>query len=443
MATHAYPPDFASFVAERWEEATRDTDDDSAISPDVRQSLPEPKELEYVISTCYQASLLRDEERPVTFRAIICPPGLLPAEHGPPTGLHRLAFTRPRPLNEDELRRLSPSVDFYRSLIGVWFGTDGKPEIWGIISSGPRWVKAAQGDRISSPPLPDRLVVCATGPGRIVAARGLVTLATLHGGRIICPASDVLESRWLQDTFASVREEIIALHRDRAARDAAPRRPIDPQLIGRISRHVVRRIISIIRSSRHGATLLFLPPETAERREHQTYINIKYHFTDDEPRRRFRALMLEIVDELAYRDGAGRLEDPVGWEEYMGSRNERLAELDEAIAELTQLLASVSAADGAVVLTRRFEILGFGSEISGELPDVPEVDRSLDADARERSRERTAGVGTRHRSVYRLCQRMPEVLAIIISQDGGVRFVKQLDGRVAYWDHVSIGVRDV
>jgi hypothetical protein len=106
------------------------------------------------------------------------------------------------------------------------------------------------------------------------------------------------------------------------------------------------------------------------------------------------------------------------------------------------VIASLSAVDGAVVLTRRFEILGFGAEISGELPDVSEVVRSRDAEARETMLERAAGMGTRHRSVYRLCQFDPQVLATVVSQDGGVRFIKQLDGRVAYWDHASIGVRD-
>jgi hypothetical protein len=438
---HAYPPDLASFIARKWEEAARDLAEDSAARSEPREPLPPPKALEELISTCYQASLLRDEERLVTFRVICCPPELLPADSGPPKGLHRLAFTHPRPFTEDELRRLSPSADFHRSLIGVQFGTGNTPEIWGIVSSGPRWIKAAQGDRITCPRLPDRLVVSVTGPGRLTVGRGLMTVAMLRGGRITCPASDVLESRWLQDTFASVREEVLSIHRDRTTRDALPHRMIDPLLISRISRHVVRRIISLIRSSRHGATLLFLPPDAAEQSADQTHIDIKYRFVNDAPRLRFRALLLEIIEALSGGDALSPIEQPVGWEDYLASRNDHVAELDEAIVELTQVLASLSAVDGAVVLTRRFEILGFGAEITGELPEVSEVVRSSDAEARVTTPERAAGMGTRHRSVYRLCQLDSQVLAIVVSQDGGVRFIKQLDGRVAYWDHASIGVR--
>lgn len=440
---HAYPPELALFIAKHWEAAARGAVHESAARSDPSEPLPPPKALEQLISTCYPASLLRDEERLVTFRAICCPPELLPADSGPPNGLHRLAFTHPRPFTEDELRRLSPSADFHRSLIGVQFGTDNTPEIWGIVSSGPRWIKAAQGDRITCPPLPDRLVVAVTGPGRLTVARGLLAIARLHGGRITCPASDVMESRWLQDIFASVREEVLSLHRDRTAREALPRRTIDPHLISRISRHVVRRIITLVRSSRHGATLLFLPPEAAERPADQTPINIKYQLVNDAARLRFRALLIGIIEALSGGNPGNQIEQSVGWEDYLASRDDHVAELDEAIVELTQVLASFSAVDGAVVLTRPFEILGFGAEISGELPVVSEVVRSHDAEARQTTLERAAGMGTRHRSVYRLCQLNPEVLAIVISQDGEVRFIKQLDGRVAYWDHASIGVRDV
>jgi DNA integrity scanning protein DisA with diadenylate cyclase activity len=48
-------------------------------------------------------------------------------------------------------------------------------------------------------------------------------------------------------------------------------------------------------------------------------------------------------------------------------------------------------------------------------------------------------MGTRHRSAYRLCARFPDAIAIVISQDGGVRFVAWHEGAVTYWDHTSLG----
>ena len=110
----AYPGDLGAFVAERWEnraDATGPPDRD-AVHP-----LPEASRLEGVLSVCYQASLLREEEQPVTFRLALCGPEVFPAEGGPPEGLHRLEFPDPRPFDALELRRLCSATDYLRSIL--------------------------------------------------------------------------------------------------------------------------------------------------------------------------------------------------------------------------------------------------------------------------------------------------------------------------------------
>jgi DNA integrity scanning protein DisA with diadenylate cyclase activity len=52
-------------------------------------------------------------------------------------------------------------------------------------------------------------------------------------------------------------------------------------------------------------------------------------------------------------------------------------------------------------------------------------------------------VGTRHRSAYRLCQRVHDALVIVVSQDGGVRFVCWRDGGVVYFDQIATGPWEV
>ena len=49
--------------------------------------------------------------------------------------------------------------------------------------------------------------------------------------------------------------------------------------------------------------------------------------------------------------------------------------------------------------------------------------------------ERTDGVGTRHRSAYRLAAALPDAMTIVFSQDGDIHFVKYNDGMVTCWDH--------
>jgi DNA integrity scanning protein DisA with diadenylate cyclase activity len=85
-------------------------------------------------------------------------------------------------------------------------------------------------------------------------------------------------------------------------------------------------------------------------------------------------------------------------------------------------------------MTQRFEVLGFGGEISGDLPAVETVARAIDVEGEVAVEESAEGVGTRHRSAYRLCKELSRVIAVVISQDGNVRFVKCRDDTITYWD---------
>ena len=133
----------------------------------------------------------------------------------------------------------------------------------------------------------------------------------------------------------------------------------------------------------------------------------------------------------------------MGWEEYVSSTDGAVAQIDEGIFELEHHVAGLAAVDGAVVLTKRFELLGFGAEIDGALPAVRWVARALDPEGTAKVRESVESDGTRHRSAYRLCNFVHDALAIIVSQDGTVRFVKWHEGEVTYWDHVSTSLLDV
>ena len=243
-------------------------------------------------------------------------------------------------------------------------------------------------------------------------------------------------------TFESNRAENSALIERLRAREGADWPPLDGMLIRTISQHAIKRIISALRGAHHGATILMLPTEMrGELNEVNRYIDTKYHFAEGEPRHRFRTLILNIVTRIC-KLHAGR-RNAVGWTEYALSNDVDLGDFDEAIFEMAYLIAGCAEVDGAVVLTKAFELLGFGGEISGELPGVVSVRRALDLEGDEYEEEFTQSVGTRHRSAYRLCLAVPDALAIVISQDGAVRFVKSHRGAVTYWDQASTTSLDV
>ena len=206
--------------------------------------------------------------------------------------------------------------------------------------------------------------------------------------------------------------------------------------------HVLRRILATIRAAQHGGTLIVVPAATRGRTALDgRYMRVKYGFIDEEPRRRILTLMVDIMNELARDEGADGT--AVGWDTYEASRAQQLVEMDEALFEVAHLVADLTRVDGTVLMTDCLEILGFGVEIAGELPEVLRVARAHDLEGTEREWVRTDRVGTRHRSAYRLCQAVHDALALVVSQDGGLRFIRWHDDGVTYWEQVATGLWEV
>ena len=440
---HAYPQDLAAFVAARWEQNLPSSDSHAPVPYKAPVGpLPEPAVLEEVLSTCYQASLLREEEQPVVFRLALSPPEVFPEDAGPPDGLHRLEFPEPRAFDAQELRRLSPATDYPRSIFGVGYGGETGLEIWGLLHSGPRWLRDRQGGRVASAPLPPLPVVHVTGPGRIEMRKGSQIVGKLYNGVLSDASMDVFDSKWMPAGFATERAELMELHleaRERAFRQDGERWAIlDPDLARMIGAQMFKRLVSTVQNFGRGGTVIFVPASRTEEFSHENrYVALKYRITDGEPRKRFRTLIVEILNRLAQAYGtASDSQDPktVGWREYQESNDEELAALEEAILEVAHLVAALATTDGAVVMTKRYELLGFGGEISGKLTSVDTVGRALDVEGNEVEEEPTEIVGTRHRSAYRLCKELPDVLAVIVSHDGDVRFARRQGEGVTYWD---------
>lgn len=425
----AYPRDLAVLAGKCWE-----------TGPDrQRTALPDPKVWEHLLSVCYQASLLQEEGRPVRFRLIFLAPDQFPPELGPPVGHHRLLFRDELPFTERELRKLSPSVDFYGSLIGLWHDEKGQLSIWGIVHSGPRWAQSLHGGGKEFQPLPDSLVINVTNPGRITVSNGSVEIATLNSGEIVFPSTAVFDSMWIRSAFVSIIDEELAMHRDARKVATKPWATIDPEFLATIKKQVLMRIIGRIRSNRHGGTIVFIPDEVKEAfLSENPYVKLKYRFVDDEARRRFRSLIIKMADALA--EFCGSDENPektAGWTEYLTSKNQTLSRLDESLFEWAHLVAGMTQVDGAVVITHRLELIGFGAEISGRLERVDEVAHALDPEGTRIRRVRSDGVGTRHNSAYSLCHKLRDILAVVASQDGTAQLVKWNKGLVTVWEHLS------
>jgi hypothetical protein len=432
-AKYSYPSELARFVCDRWTDV---------LEHAAGGELPlDAATLEHFFSASYQASLLREEERPVTFRAVLASPACFPAEGIAPESLQRLEFSRAFPFDATELRRLSVAADTQRTLIGVGREADGALRIWGLVSSGSRWLRDVQGGRRAGAPLPAAPVIHVDAPGSMAVYKGYQLIAKLERGRLSGSRADPFISQWLPEQFSLFREELLARHELAAKRmrdlTGETWASLEPSLPRRISERMMKRVIALVRDARHGGTIIFLPVEHVDTLLiDDPYIDIKYQFAEGATRRSFPYLVVAILNRLAqfYGTSDPLRHEAVSWREFEAATDDVIETLDQALFETAHLIAGLASADGAVVMNKQHDLVGFGGMISGRLPAVRSIARALDLEGDTVAEEQAVNVGTRHRSAYRLAGALPGAVVIVISQDGGVRFVAQKGGRVTYWE---------
>jgi hypothetical protein len=190
---------------------------------------------------------------------------------------------------------------------------------------------------------------------------------------------------------------------------------------------------------RHGGTFILFPEENpSEILSENPLILLKYRFHSDDAVQRQRQLIVRTI-RLA-TTALGDANDPdrvVTWQDYVGLRHESAVyDLEEALYEQAQFIAGLSSVDGAVVISPRGP-LGFGGMIVGSLDKLTEVAIASDTEGTMVSLVKIEGYGSRHRSVYHLCNALHNVVALVVSQDGNVQLAKWRNGIVTCWDLTS------
>jgi hypothetical protein len=408
---HAYPPDLARYVEEHW--------------PSERP-LRVPRDLlGEALSVAFQASLTAEEGRPIRFRLLLTPFDDLPESGSPSEGVLRLRFEPSRSLHAEELRRLSPSVAFETSLIGAQV-EDGKLRIWGIAHSGPAWLAPTWGGRSIVPNWTYDPIIHATGPGQLAVRCAGTMVGGIERGVLVDALMDVFDSQWLPAMFAREREIIRSEHAAHQVGSASPTM-VEHSLVGRIGQQMLRRAIQLVRGARHGGMILLVDASSPPGVEG---LRLKYRFGQDEPSHRFRTLLFRILERVA----GATSKASVGWPDFAASRSAKLERLEQSVFELSRLIANLTAVDGAVVLDKRLGLVGFGAEVSAEIPSPARVWRALDTEGREREPYDSENVGTRHRAAFRFVNDHPDGLAIVVSHDGGVSFVANHEREIVVWE---------
>jgi len=136
-----------------------------------------------------------------------------------------------------------------------------------------------------------------------------------------------------------------------------------------------------VRNAKHGGTLVFVEPsEEVELARKDGPLRFKYRLAHTPARTRYQTLLARAITRLARLVHEKKL-NAVSWDEYQRAPALELSSLDEALFEFAHFLADLMAVDGALVVTKRLQPVGFGAELRAEAPNLVEVRQALDAEA--------------------------------------------------------------
>jgi DNA integrity scanning protein DisA with diadenylate cyclase activity len=114
-------------------------------------------------------------------------------------------------------------------------------------------------------------------------------------------------------------------------------------------------------------------------------------------------------------------------------------DLEDSSRDAALFIGSLTAVDGAVVLTDKLRIIGFGGEVRVSSPDTDTIHIAKDEEGDETTAVPLTDYGTRHRSAFRFVENMEPSVAFILSQDGGIKAATKVGERVVMWPYFEVG----
>lgn len=292
--------------------------------------------------------------------------------------------------------------------------------LWGLANVDPR--SGTTSDL-------EELRVRVLGPGEMkITLHGRV-LCTYKSGRIREPERALINTGCIYDFF---RETSFLLCREVKAATGHPAgdEPVherDEWAIAYLLR--LQDLIERMQQLGHGGCILVVPDASYQ---NSTYITIKYRCRDDTIWNCLRGSLI-----LSHQFYARRLSDGVNRshpEELVDVQFE-MKDVENGLRDSLAAPVRLTAVDGAVLMTRKFELLGFGTVVKLPQEAKYKVFSCQDRRASQPKRVPLEKYGTRHRSAFEFCYLCPNSVAIVASQDGGLKLVTRVGSHVHFWEN--------
>lgn len=437
-----YPTSIREPLVKRIEELGKD---EWFSKPD----LPGTETFQQFLDVAFHASLMTEEKRRPGFRLLYCYPDDLNDFLGDQfrTTSRIVRMPSPLPYTANELNRIAPAADLTRFLICVC--TEKKEsnslQIWGLLDVGDNWWKFIHHETSGGKVPPNFPAITSTSPGELSFSVAGHILLTLKNGELFYPSRSLISSGPISDFLDPSRQCLYDQTIQELKTEKWDDNEIEDNYPHRFYDFFMERLLYNIRYQGHGATVILVPDEIgSDDQRLKERILLKYPTTYDHA---WGALVRSLVNHRRYYDlyfslagieiegQKSRLRKKFTeqtFRQFNHLSNEK-DDIDEEIRDIAKSIASLAGVDGALVISTKFEVLGFGGEIT--------ITSNLDSvvSASDKKRIPIESFGTRHRSAFRFCSNYEHSVACIVSSDGGVKATKRHGPELLFWPDINEG----
>jgi hypothetical protein len=396
-----------------------------------------------LFESMYFASLKTEESQPIVFHIVYLDP------HNPdPTPPERIVkdrwssvkLAKPIPATMPNLIKIAKASDPRTSSLAVYPDRRGRLTVWGLIDQGNRYHDFVNYEDESGPERPGIFQASIAGIGHLVAYRGLWKIAELKTNTILRHALNVLEGGPVLETLGTgiqlyikgVKREIPQhIYGDRPHWDSS----LSSFWIASLCRLLLR-----VQNYRHGGAILMTPDTSF------AGLNIKYRINYSRLKSALHTHALAKIGETfasdkIFENYLDKDFDNIPADLYLDETvsNNELSENRSDLDGTIWFISLLTRVDGLVLMSPTLEVKGFGVEITySNEPLEVFIARNRDGTESGLRRVDFNHYGTRHRSMIRYCAHTPNSIGFVISQDGEVRIMTQVGGKVVMWENVKL-----
>jgi hypothetical protein len=316
--------------------------------------------------------------------------------------------------------------------------------IWGLVDQGNSYHDFVTYNADSGPERPGLFQASIVGVGHIVAYRRYELIGDLHVNQLRVRAIDALARGPLHEVLSPAIRRYRDSVRNAVGIDVYQRRSHWDDSLTVDWLASLRRLLLRIQQYGHGGAILIAPDGDPPELE------IKYRLRYERLRTNLQGSAIASVTHTHVSDQIYELfidqdSDTITTQLYL-DESVSANDSEEARTELDGVLWFISLltrVDGVVLLTSDLEVRGFGAEIlTDQAPTLV-----MKAGDEQATTSRLAPLdyfhlGTRHRSMMRYCAKFPGSVGLVVSQDGDVRAMTQIEGTLVCWENLQLRFDD-